>query len=173
MTESDRLTVHNRKMGITGLLPLVRSITTDFHISEFEGKCIAVDAFCWLHRSTYGCASELCLEKPTDKWMNFLKRRVEMLLFYKIKVIVVFDGGSLPMKADTNAGRRTSRQENMKKGLSYLKAGNKEMANNCFRGAVSINFSMMKRFQQYLDSVDVEWIVGELQNKERKKVFSL
>jgi hypothetical protein len=77
------------KMGIQGLLPLLQSITTDAHISEYENKVIAVgrksffllsffflvlfflsrptDAFCWLHRSTYSCAMDLCLNRPTDK----------------------------------------------------------------------------------------------------------
>ena len=32
-------------MGITGLLPLLQSITTDVHISEFADKVVAVDAF--------------------------------------------------------------------------------------------------------------------------------
>ena len=75
-------------MGISGLLPLLQSITTDAHISEYENKVIAVgtqslvfllcflwvanvygtvDAFCWLHRSTYSCAMDLCLNRPTDK----------------------------------------------------------------------------------------------------------
>ena len=34
-------------MGIDGLLPLVHPATRDAHISEFQGKTVAVDAMCW------------------------------------------------------------------------------------------------------------------------------
>lgn len=51
-----------------GLLPLLQSVTTDVHLSELAGQVVAVDAFCWLHRSTYMCATELALGKPTDKY---------------------------------------------------------------------------------------------------------
>ena len=34
-------------MGIDGLLPLVSAATRDAHISELQGKTVAVDAMCW------------------------------------------------------------------------------------------------------------------------------
>lgn len=64
---SHKHTRSHKYTPFAGLLPLLQSITTDVHMSEFAGKVVAVDAFCWLHRSTYMCATELCLGKPTDK----------------------------------------------------------------------------------------------------------
>ncbi len=34
-------------MGIPGLLPKLKSITDDIHISEYAGLTVAVDALCW------------------------------------------------------------------------------------------------------------------------------
>ncbi len=45
-----------------------------------------------------------------------MKRRVDMLLFHKVVPVVVFDGGSLPMKAETNAARRVAREAALKNG---------------------------------------------------------
>jgi exonuclease-1 len=57
-------------MGISGLLPLLKLIHRQRHLSEFAGETVAVDAYVWLHRGAYACASELALGKPTHKYVN-------------------------------------------------------------------------------------------------------
>jgi hypothetical protein len=81
-------------------------------------------------------------------------------------------GGSLPMKAETNAARRLAREQALRNGLIHhqvewvwvcgggiqqrcLQAGRHEQAHHYFRQAVSINFDMMRRFQKYLDEIGV------------------
>lgn len=54
-------------MGISGLLPLLKSIQRQRHLSEFGGQTVAVDAYVWLHRGTYACATELATGKATTK----------------------------------------------------------------------------------------------------------
>lgn len=73
-------------MGIQGLLPILKEITTQTHIREWAGKTLAVDAYAsslppipprpkltsarkqvWLHRGAYGCAQELATGKSTVK----------------------------------------------------------------------------------------------------------
>lgn len=73
-------------MGIQGLLPILKEITTQTHIKEWSGKTLAVDAYArplppltlapkltsamiqvWLHRGAYGCAQELATGKSTVK----------------------------------------------------------------------------------------------------------
>jgi exonuclease-1 len=66
-------------MGISGLLPLLKSIQRQRHLSEFAGQTVAVDAYVWLHRGAYGCASELALGKPTHKFVMY--NRVQVLVF--------------------------------------------------------------------------------------------
>ena len=54
-------------MGISGLLPLLKSVQKPTHLSELAGKTIAVDAYVWLHRGAYSCATELVTGVPTTK----------------------------------------------------------------------------------------------------------
>ena len=54
-------------MGITGLLPVLKSITVQVHVAEYSGSKVAVDAYGWLHKGAYCCAQELCEGTPTDK----------------------------------------------------------------------------------------------------------
>lgn len=54
-------------MGISGLLPLLKSIQTQVSLSELRGQTIAVDGYVWLHKGAYGCAVELGMGKPTTR----------------------------------------------------------------------------------------------------------
>ena len=47
------------RMGITGLLPFLSNISRKKHLSDYQGKRIAIDASCWLHRGAFACAFEL------------------------------------------------------------------------------------------------------------------
>jgi hypothetical protein len=53
-------------MGITGLLPLLRSITKRVHIESLAGQAVAVDAYSWLHKGVYLCAHDLFHQRPTS-----------------------------------------------------------------------------------------------------------
>src|SRR5688572_7930512 len=54
-------------MGISGLLPALKSIQKTRHLSEYKGKTIAVDAYVWLHKGVYACATEIATGKATRK----------------------------------------------------------------------------------------------------------
>jgi exonuclease-1 len=54
-------------MGISGLLTALKSIQVTKHLSEYSGKTVAVDAYVWLHRGVYSCATELATGKDTHK----------------------------------------------------------------------------------------------------------
>ena len=56
-------------MGISGLLPILRSITNTVHVKEYKGKKVAVDTYVWLHKASYSCSSDLCQGIPTDKFV--------------------------------------------------------------------------------------------------------
>lgn len=58
-------------MGISGLLPLLKPIQRQRHLSEFAGQTFAVDAYVWLHRGTYACAADLATGVPTTKCAYF------------------------------------------------------------------------------------------------------
>lgn len=59
-------------MGISGLLPLLKPIHKNKHLSEFSGKTIAVDAYGWLHKGVYACAPEVATGKKTTKCVLLL-----------------------------------------------------------------------------------------------------
>ena len=54
-------------MGINGLLKSLESIKKQKHISEFKGKRIAVDGYCWLHKSIYSIRNEILDNRDSDK----------------------------------------------------------------------------------------------------------
>jgi exonuclease 1 len=68
-------------MGIPGLLPALKSITTTVHINTYAGKKVAVDAYSWLHKGAYSCSKELCEGGPTDKCV--LKKLTSIILLYR------------------------------------------------------------------------------------------
>ena len=107
-------------MGIKGLLPLLKSIHEQVHLSEFSGQTLAVDGYCWLHKGAFGCAYELALGRSTSKYtitdllqtvtkisryVDFCMQRIEMMKTFGVEPFVVFDGGPLPMKAGTEDDR--------------------------------------------------------------------
>lgn len=121
-------------MGITGLLPLLSSVTRTTHLAQFAGLRVAIDAYVWLHRGAYGCAYELCMGIPTHKyvWLRKLSifedsfkslfsdlyldpptryiaycmKMVNLLRSYRVIPVLVFDGGNLPSKKGTESNRR-------------------------------------------------------------------
>lgn len=49
-------------MGITGLLPLLKTIQKNVHVSALKGTTAGVDAYCWLHRGAYSCATQIVMK---------------------------------------------------------------------------------------------------------------
>lgn len=59
-------------MGISGLIPLLKPIHKNKHLSEFAGKRVAVDAYVWLHKGVYACAPEVATGRRTTKYVVLL-----------------------------------------------------------------------------------------------------
>ena len=53
-------------MGITGLLPFLEKSSKKTNISEFAGKTVAIDTYCWLHKGAFSCADKIIMGQPTD-----------------------------------------------------------------------------------------------------------
>ncbi|RUS29376.1 PIN domain-like protein, partial [Jimgerdemannia flammicorona] len=110
-------------MGITGLLPLTKSIQSKIHVKEYAGKTVAVDAYVWLHEGALSCARELAQNKPTTnkiietlkvthilnccRYVDYCMDYVRMLKYYNVTPFTVFDGGYLPAKANTEVERES------------------------------------------------------------------
>lgn len=48
-------------MGITGLLPALKSVTHQVHIGKYAGKTAGIDAAGWLYRGAYSCPVDVVL----------------------------------------------------------------------------------------------------------------
>ena len=85
-------------MGISGLLPMLKPACKPTNISQFRGKTFAIDVYCFLHKGAFGCAELLVKGKPTDGYVKYVMKYVNLMLHYDIKPILVFDGRNLPSK---------------------------------------------------------------------------
>ena len=147
-------------MGISGLLPLLKSIHKHCTLKKFAGQTIGIDAYGWLHRGTVACAIELALEKPTTKYVDFAVGRVRMLLDFGVTPYLVFDGDDLPNKAGTNRDRRKRRNESKAAGLELYRAGKLAQAQMELQKAADVTPSMARELIEELKKFNVQYIVA-------------
>lgn len=129
-------------MGITGLLPVLKPIQKQKHLSEFAGQTLAVDAYVWLHRGAYACAVELATNKPTKRYVDYCMHRVRLLRYHKIQPFIVFDGGPLPAKQGTEKEREKKREENMAKANALAAQGKQNQARDYYVKCVDVTPQM-------------------------------
>lgn len=147
-------------MGIAGLLPFVRKAWRDASLAEFEGATVAVDIYCWIHKGAFACAEALALNKPTNQFVAYCLRLVKLLLRFKIKPILVFDGHRLPAKADTETKRRENRDNMRQRAARLLASGRKSEARECFERSVSVTQEMAQRVLQAARELGVDCLVA-------------
>ncbi|KAK1793033.1 hypothetical protein P4O66_001743 [Electrophorus voltai] len=95
-----------------------------------------------MHKGAFSCAEKLAKGEPTDQYVKFCMRLVDMLLSFGVQPLLVFDGRNLPSKQHVEEARRERRQSNLQKGKQLLRAGKTAEARECFSRAVSITPSM-------------------------------
>lgn len=147
-------------MGISGLLPLLKSIHKPCNLKKFCGQTLGVDAYGWLHRGTVPCAIDLALGKPTTKYVDFVMHRVRMLIHFGITPHLVFDGDYLPSKAGTERERAAKRTEAKEKGLELLKLGKTALAHQELQKAVDVTPEMAASLMQELRRTNVQYVVA-------------
>ncbi|NWS70035.1 EXO1 Exonuclease, partial [Crotophaga sulcirostris] len=129
-------------MGIQGLLQFIKEAAEPTHVKKYKGQAVAVDTYCWLHKGAYACAEKLARGEPTDLYVAFCMKLVDMLLSFGIKPILVFDGCTLPSKKEVEKARREKRQANLLKGKQLLQEGRLSEARECFGRCVNITHVM-------------------------------
>jgi exonuclease-1 len=150
-------------MGIQGLLPFLKEIQRDVHVSSFRGRRVAVDSYCWLHRGAYSCALQLVMKTEKLESLPFIKycmKRVNMLRNYDITPVMIFDGGYLPLKEKTEKERRERRRVNRDKGKALLREGKRSEAIDCFQKSVDVSPEMALALIKECRSAGVECIVA-------------
>lgn len=147
-------------MGISGLLPFLKSIHRPCHIKSFEGQTLGVDAYVWLHRGVYSCASELALGKPTTRYVSYAMAKVRMLRHHGVEPYLVFDGGPLPSKKVTEESRRRSRDEARDRGRRLLAEGKEEEAREWLAKSVDVTPEMAYQLIKALRLEKVRYVVA-------------
>ncbi|KAG7817200.1 hypothetical protein KL928_003935 [Ogataea angusta] len=147
-------------MGVTGLLPALKSIQEASHLEKYRGKTLAIDTYAWLHKAIYGCAMEIVLEKPTRAYLNYMNRRLDMLTHYGITPYMVLDGDYLPTKANTEKEREERRREYKRLGLEALRANRRSEAYNYFNKACDITPQIAKSVIEALKSRNIQYVVA-------------
>ncbi|ROT35761.1 exodeoxyribonuclease [Sodiomyces alkalinus F11] len=147
-------------MGVTGLLPLLKSIQKSTELKKFAGETLGVDAYGWLHRGAVACAMELAQGKPTRKYVDFAMHRVRMLRHFGVTPYVVFDGDFLPSKSMTEGSRAKRREESKKLGMELLKAGKPSQAYLEFQKAIDVTPEMARNLIDELKKLQIQYVVA-------------
>ncbi|KAL8695340.1 MAG: hypothetical protein Q9218_000098 [Villophora microphyllina] len=147
-------------MGISGLLPLLKSIHKPCNLKKFAGQTIGVDAYGWLHRGTVACAIDLALGRPTTKFVDFSMHRVRMLIHFGVIPYLVFDGDYLPSKAATEKDREKRRDESKKVGLELHRLGKISQAHLELQKAVDVTPEMARQLIDELKKLGVQYVVA-------------
>ncbi|KDR79971.1 hypothetical protein GALMADRAFT_62406 [Galerina marginata CBS 339.88] len=147
-------------MGISGLLPALKSIQVTRHLSEYSGKTIAVDAYVWLHKGVYSCATDIATGKNTHKYVDYAMHRVRLLRHHKIEPYIVFDGGPLPAKKGTESERKQKREENLARGKAFIAQGKHSQARDCFIKCVDVTPQMAFQLIKALRAESVPYVVA-------------
>lgn len=139
-------------MGVTGLLRALEA--RNVHVSKYANQVVAVDAYAWLHRGVYACAWELGSGGESTKHIEFCMGRVALLLHYKIKPLLIFDGGPLPAKAAQEATRRASRDEARGRASECVRERRYEDARKWYAKAIDVTPTMAA---QLVDACRARW----------------
>nr|XP_020643128.1 exonuclease 1 isoform X1 [Pogona vitticeps]XP_020643136.1 exonuclease 1 isoform X1 [Pogona vitticeps] len=129
-------------MGIQGLLQFIKEAAEPAHVKKYKGQAVAVDTYCWLHKGAYACAEKLAKGEPTDQYVAYCMKLVDMLQSFGVKPVLVFDGCTLPSKKEVEKARREKRQANLLKGKQLLRDGKLSEARECFARSINVTHAM-------------------------------
>ncbi|KAK8055685.1 hypothetical protein PG993_000912 [Apiospora rasikravindrae] len=135
-------------MGISGLLPLLKSIQKPTELKKYKGETLGVDGYGWLHRGGHLI------------YVHYVMNRVRMLQHFGVNPYMVFDGDFLPSKAGEEASRAKRREESRASGLALLKAGKPSLAHRELQKAIDITPEMARAVIEELKKVGVPYIVA-------------
>ncbi|XP_045808038.1 exonuclease 1 [Trifolium pratense] len=150
-------------MGIKDLLRFMKPYVEPIHIKNYAGKRVGIDAYSWLHKGAYSCSMELCLDSDSERKLRYIEyfmHRVNLLRYYKVTPVVVFDGGNVPCKAATEKERNKKRYTYRELAMNKLKEGNVNAASELFQRAVNITPVMAHKLIQTLKSENIEFVVA-------------
>lgn len=147
-------------MGVSGLLPALKSIQSETTLEKYRGKCLAIDTYAWLHKASFCCAEDLVLERPTKAYISYFKKKLDMLRYFQITPYFVFDGDYLPSKAGTEKEREKRRDEYKQLAAEAKRNGNAKLAFNYYQKACDISPEMAKSLINELKVQRIKYVVA-------------
>ncbi|XP_041865525.1 exonuclease 1 [Melanotaenia boesemani] len=147
-------------MGISGLLQFIKDAAEPINVKKYKGQTVAVDTYCWLHKGAFSCAEKLAKGEPTDQYVWYCMKFVDMLLNFSVKPVLVFDGRNLPSKQEVETARRERREANLQKGRRLLREGKLSEARDCFTRCVNITPAMAHNLIKAARSRGVDCVVA-------------
>ncbi|TFK21821.1 hypothetical protein FA15DRAFT_623405 [Coprinopsis marcescibilis] len=147
-------------MGISGLLPALKSIERRKQLSNFAGQTIAIDGYGWLHKAAYTCAADVATGRPTAKYVEYVMERVRLLRHFKVEPYLVFDGGELPAKKGTESKRQEKRTENLARAKALDAQGKSSEAYEYYTKCVDVTPQMAYQVIKALKVANVEFVVA-------------
>ena len=147
-------------MGISNLLKILESIQTSRHLSYYKGKRVAVDGYCWLHKSIYLISEQIFHNPHSKRYLKYLNKRVDQLLRFNIIPIIVFDGDKLQMKKIEEEERQKRRNEVTMESLKLIRKGMEKEAQSKRLEGIDINPHMAYEFIKLLKQKGVEYYVA-------------
>lgn len=147
-------------MGVSGLLPVLKPIQELTSLERYRGKTLAIDTYAWLHKSTFCCAEDLVMERPTRAYINYFLKKLDMLKHFNITPYFVLDGDYLPTKGNTEKERETRRQEYKRMALEAKANKNNKLAFSYFQKACDVSPEMAKSLIDVFKSKAIKYIVA-------------
>ena len=147
-------------MGLSNLLKILESIQTSRHLSYYKGKKVAVDGYCWLHKSIYLLSEQIFHNPHSKRYLKYLNKRVDQLLRFNIIPIIVFDGDKLQMKKIEEEERQKRRNEVTMESLKLIRKGKEKEAQTKRLEGIDINPQMAYEFIKLLKQKKVEYYVA-------------
>jgi 5''-3'' exonuclease (including N-terminal domain of PolI) len=147
-------------MGIDGLLSFLKPTIKYGHISNFANKTAAVDVMAWLYRGAYSCALELATKQPTNNYLIFVYKMIQLLKKWNVKPILCIDGRYLVAKERTNEFRAKKKVYEKEKGLKLFNEGHIEEAKKTFTRSIKITKKMIYRLIDMLRAMNVDYLIA-------------
>eukprot|EP00767_Chilomastix_cuspidata_P003354 gnl/Chilomastix_cuspidata/3473.p1 GENE.gnl/Chilomastix_cuspidata/3473~~gnl/Chilomastix_cuspidata/3473.p1 ORF type:complete len:494 (-),score=194.64 gnl/Chilomastix_cuspidata/3473:99-1580(-) len=147
-------------MGITGLLPFLRTVTRRDHVRKYAGKTVALDGYCFMHKAASVISHKLFEDEQIDFYAHYLADICLTIKKFGAIPLIVFDGGHLPLKSGEEKRRRDARKENRARAMSALKRGDKSTAYNYFKRCAEVSRVMVKRTCDYLRRLGFTTIIA-------------
>lgn len=119
-----------------------------------------MDIMSWLYKGCYRCAFEHNQNIETNDFLYYILEMLQVLSYYKIRPIMVFDGRYVGKKDETIEKRKRQKEENRLKGMAFLEKGNEEEARKYLSRCIIITERIITLTMSALYTKGVEYMVA-------------